>query len=118
MLAHAWSVTLFQRRPTLRWLVPLLAALVLAAASSVVGVLSAAARGGLPERSAAQLLVDVQTARLSGLSGTIVQNADLGLPSIPGVGGDGSSDMSSLVAGSHTLRLWYADPDHVRLALL
>ncbi|NUR05823.1 MAG: hypothetical protein HOQ22_03215 [Nocardioidaceae bacterium] len=111
-------MTLFQRRPTLRWLVPLLAALVLAAASSVVGVLSAAARGGLPERSAAQLLVDVQTARLSGLSGTIVQTADLGLPSIPGVGGDGSSDMTSLVAGSHTLRLWYADPDHVRLALL
>jgi outer membrane lipoprotein-sorting protein len=26
--------------------------------------------------------------------------------------------MTSLVAGSHTLRLWYAGPDHVRVALL
>jgi outer membrane lipoprotein-sorting protein len=81
-------------------------------------VVTASARGGLPQRSAAQLLADVQTARLDGLSGTIVQNADLGLPSLPGVGGSGSSNMTSMVAGSHTLRLWYADPNHVRLALL
>jgi outer membrane lipoprotein-sorting protein len=72
----------------------------------------------LPHRSASALLVDVQRARLDGLSGTIVQNADLGLPSLPGVGGSGSSDLASMVAGSHTLRLWYAGPDHVRLALL
>jgi outer membrane lipoprotein-sorting protein len=62
--------------------------------------------------------VDVQKARLDGLSGTIVQNASLGLPSLPGVGGAGSSDMTSLVSGSHTLRLWYAGPNKVRLALL
>ena len=62
--------------------------------------------------------MDVQKARLDGLSGTIVQNADLGLPSLPGVGGAGSSDMTSLVSGSHTLRLWYAGPNRVRLALL
>ncbi|QNN52679.1 LolA family protein [Nocardioides mesophilus] len=111
-------MTVFQHRPTLRWLVPLLTAVVLAAGGSAVGVLSATARDGLPHRSASQLLVDVQNARLEGLSGTIVQNADLGLPSLPGVGGAGSSDMSSLVSGSHTLRLWYAGPDRVRLALL
>ena len=62
--------------------------------------------------------MDVQNARLDGLSGTIVQNADLGLPSLPGVGGAGSSDMTSLVSGSHTLRLWYAGPNKVRVALL
>jgi outer membrane lipoprotein-sorting protein len=105
------------RRPGLRWLVPLVAALVLAVGASTVGVLTAAARSGLPHRSASQLLVDVQKAKLDGLSGTIVQNADLGLPSLPGVGGSGSSDLSSLVAGSHTLRIWYAGPEHVRLAL-
>jgi outer membrane lipoprotein-sorting protein len=81
-------------------------------------VLTAAARGGLPERSPATLLTDVQKAQLDGLSGTIVQNADLGLPSLPGVGGGGSSDMTSLISGSHTLRLWYAGPNKVRLALL
>jgi outer membrane lipoprotein-sorting protein len=99
-------------------MLPVLVALVFALAGSTVGFISAAARGGLPHRTAAQLLVDVQTARLSGLSGTIVQNADLGLPDLPGIGGSGSSDLRSMVAGSHTLRLWYADPNHVRLALL
>jgi outer membrane lipoprotein-sorting protein len=111
-------MTVFNRRPALRWLVPLLAVLLFAAGGSAVGVITAAARGGLPHRSAPALLVDVQKARLDGLSGTIVQNADLGLPSLPGAGGGGSSDLSSLVSGSHTLRLWYAGPDHVRLALL
>jgi len=108
----------FTRRPFLRWLIPAVAALVLAAGGSTVGLLTASARGGLPERSPAQLLVDLQKARLDGLSGTIVQNAHLGLPSVPGVGGAGSSDMTSLVSGSHTLRLWYAGPNKVRLALL
>jgi outer membrane lipoprotein-sorting protein len=111
-------MTPFQHRPALRWLDPVLAAVLLAVGGSAVGMITAAARGGLPHRTAAQLLVDVQKARLDGLSGTIVQNSDLGLPSLPGVGGSGSSDMTSLVAGSHTLRLWYADPNHVRLALL
>lgn len=111
-------MTALLHRPTLRWLVPLLAALLLGTGASVAGVITASARSGLPDRTAAQLLVDVQKARLGGLSGTIVQNADLGLPSLPGVGGTGSSDMSSLVAGSHTLRLWYAGPNRVRLSLL
>lgn len=111
-------MTVFNRRPALRWLVPLLAVVLFAAGGSAVGVITAAARGGLPHRSASALLVDVQKARLDGLSGTIVQNAELGLPSLPGAGGGGSSDLSSMVAGSHTLRLWYAGPDHVRLALL
>jgi outer membrane lipoprotein-sorting protein len=115
---HPWPMNPFTRQPAARWLVPAVAAVVLAAGASVGGVLTAAARGGLPERSPAQLLVDVQKARLDGLSGTIVQNADLGLPSLPGVGGAGSSDMTSLVSGSHTLRLWYDGPNKVRLALL
>lgn len=111
-------MTAFTRRPSLRWLVPLLAAVLLLSAGSVAGVLTASARGALPARSASQLLLDVSKARLDGLSGTIVQNADLGLPSIPGMSGGGSSEMTSLVSGSHTLRLWYAGPNRVRLALL
>ena len=112
-------MTVLTHRPTLRWLVPLLAAVLLAAAGSTIGVIKAAARGGLPERSAAQLLVDIQKARLDGLSGTLVQSTDLGLPAIPGVaGGSGSSDLSSLVSGPHTLRLWYAGPNRIRMALL
>ena len=108
----------FTRRPALRWLVPSAAAVLLAGGGSAVGLITANAGDGLPDRSPSQLLVDVQNARVDGLSGTIVQNADLGLPSLPGVGGSGSSDLTSLISGSHTLRLWYAGPDKVRLALL
>jgi outer membrane lipoprotein-sorting protein len=111
-------MSLFEHRPTLRWTAPVVAAVLLATGGSLVGVITASARDGLPHRSASQLLVDVQSARLDGLSGTVVQNSNLGLPSLPGVGGSGSSDMTSLVAGSHTLRLWYAGPNRVRLALL
>jgi outer membrane lipoprotein-sorting protein len=111
-------MSLLSRRPVLRWVAPLSAVALLATGGSAVGVITAAAHSGLPHRSAATLLVDVQKARLDGLSGTIVQHAQLGLPSLPGVGGSGSSDMTSLVAGSHTLRLWYAGPQRMRLALL
>ncbi len=111
-------MSILTRRSSLRWLVPAVAAVLLAAGGSTIGLLAASARDGLPERTPAQLLVDVQKAKLDGLSGTIVQNADLGLPSLPGVGGAGSSDMASLVSGSHTLRLWYAGPNKVRVALL
>jgi outer membrane lipoprotein-sorting protein len=111
-------MTLFDRRPSARWGVTLLAALALTAGVSGIGALTATAGDKLAPRTASQLLVDVQQARVSGLSGTIVQNADLGLPSLPGLGSTGSSDMTSLVSGSHTLRLWYAGPNRVRLALL
>ncbi len=109
---------LFARRPALRWFVPLVLALLLAGGGTAFGVITAAAHGGrLQPRTAAQLLVDVQNAQLKGLSGTVVQTADLGLPSIPGSGGSTSADLTSLVSGSHTMRVWYAGPNRVRLAL-
>ncbi len=111
-------MTLFARRPKLRWLVPLVAVAVLASAGSVAATIAASARDPLPARSAAQLLVDVQNARVEGLSGTVVQSADLGLPALPGPSGDQSSNLSSLVSGSHTLRVWYAGPEKARIALL
>ena len=111
-------MTLLHRRPALRWLVPLLLALGLTVGITGVAALSANAGDKLAPRSASRLLVDVQKAQVHGLSGTIVQNADLGLPSLPGVGGAGSSDLSSMISGSHTLRLWYAGPNRVRLSLL
>jgi len=111
-------MTLFARRPWTRWFVPVLVALALTAGVSGITALTANAGDKLAPRTAAQLLVDAQQARVQGLSGTIVQNADLGLPSLPGVGGTGSSDLSSMVSGSHTLRFWYAGPNRVRLSLL
>jgi outer membrane lipoprotein-sorting protein len=104
-------------RPALRWLVPAAAA-VTVVGGSLVGTLVASADPTLPPRSAAQLLVDLQNARVDGLSGTVVQRADLGLPRLPGIGRGGSADLTSLVSGSNTLRVWYAGPDRARVALL
>ncbi|GIE78034.1 hypothetical protein Aph02nite_39840 [Actinoplanes philippinensis] len=75
----------------------------------------------LPDRSAAQLLVDLQSADPSGFSGTVVQSADLGLPGIAGLLGNatgGSGNLTSLIAGSNTARLWYAGEEKMRFSLL
>jgi outer membrane lipoprotein-sorting protein len=112
-------VSVFRSRPALRWLVPAAAAFVVIGGGAAAGTVLASADPALPERSAAQLLVDVQTARPAGLSGTVVETADLGLPALPGItGGQGDADLTKLVAGSNTARVWYAGTDKVRLALL
>jgi outer membrane lipoprotein-sorting protein len=96
-------------------------AVALVGGGSAIQGLHAIADAGLPARSAAQLLVDVQQARLNGLSGTVVQKSDLGLPSLPGIGGSGgvaSSNLTSMISGTHTMRVWFAGPDKARMALL
>ncbi|GIH10853.1 hypothetical protein Rhe02_89200 [Rhizocola hellebori] len=102
----------------LRWLLPAAAVLAVTAGAAVVKGVGAAADPQLPARTAAQLLTDLQTARLEGLSGTVTQRADLGLPALPGLGGQGSSDLASLISGTHTLRVWYSGPSSARVALL
>lgn len=111
-------MSILSSRPAVRWLAPVAVAAAVFGVGAGVNALTAAAAPSLPARSAAELLVDLQTARLDGLSGTVVQTADLGLPSLPNLGGQGSSDLTSLVNGSHTLRVWYRGPDSVRIALL
>ena len=104
--------------PALRWAVPgAVVAIVLGAAA--VTAVAADTAPTLPPRTAAELLVDVQNASVAALSGTVVQTADLGLPELPvQTGGRGSSDFTSLVSGTHTLRVWYDGDDQQRLALL
>ena len=114
-------MSIFQKTPALRWAVPAVTAAALVGGGSAITGVHAIADTGLPARSAAQLLVDVQQARLDGLSGTVVQKSDLGLPSLPAVGDSGgmaSSDLTSLISGTHTMRLWVAGPSKARMALL
>ncbi|GAA0472013.1 hypothetical protein Ade02nite_51590 [Paractinoplanes deccanensis] len=86
---------------------------------AAAGTIVASADPSLPDRSAAELLVDLQNAKVDGLSGTIVQSADLGLPKIAGLTADsGGADLVNLVAGSNTARVWYAGEDKARLALM
>ncbi len=44
-----------------------------------------------------------------------METASLGLPQLPG-SADPNSSMA-LLAGSHTIKIWYADPTHIRLAV-
>jgi outer membrane lipoprotein-sorting protein len=46
-----------------------------------------------------------------------VQNADLGIPAIPGGSGSPAGQLTSLLSGSHTMRVWYGAPDQARVAV-
>jgi outer membrane lipoprotein-sorting protein len=107
-------------RRSLRWAAPAVAVVALIGAGPLVDAVTANAHGSLPPRTAAQLLVDVQHPKVQALSGTVVETTDLGLPALPSIGGAGgdAASFSSLVSGSHTMRVWYDGPDRVRLALL
>jgi outer membrane lipoprotein-sorting protein len=109
-------VSIFDRRPRLRWAVPAAAgALILSSAAA--GTVIASADAGLPPRSAQELLVDLQDPQTDTVSGTVVATADLGLPALP-TGMGSSAELTALVSGSHTLRLWSDGPDRARLAMI
>lgn len=103
-------------RPVVRWLVPVAAVVTVIGGGAALGRFAAEAEPSLPPRSAAQLLVDLQTARFEGLSGTVVQRADLGLPPIAGLLADDGP--ANLLTGSHTLRVWHSGPKQQRIALV
>ena len=97
-----------------RWAVP--AGIVAAAGGLLAGsmVSAAAAAPSLPPRTVAQLLAEV-AGTTPPLAGTVVETASLGLPALPSV--MGTISLPSMLAGSHTINVWYADPSHYRLAI-
>ncbi|GIJ47728.1 hypothetical protein Val02_46140 [Virgisporangium aliadipatigenens] len=111
-------MSLFTSRPALRWLVPSAVAVAVIGGGAALGTVAASAEPELPDRSAAQLLVDLQNASLDGLSGTVRTTSDLGLPSLPAGAGAGGAGIGSLLSGSHQVRVWYAGEDKQRVALI
>ncbi len=106
----------FSRRA--RWAVPLGAAAIAGAVTA--GVLISAAASASPElpvKTPAQLLAALaaRTGPPPPLTGTVVESAALGIPQLPQLGNQNSA--VSLLAGSHTVKIWYRDPAHVRLAM-
>jgi outer membrane lipoprotein-sorting protein len=97
-----------------RWAVP---AGIVAAGGLLAGsmVSAAAAAPLLPPRTAAQLLAEAAGKTPPPLAGTIVETASLGLPALPSV--VGTISLPSMLAGSHTINVWYMDPSHYRLAI-
>lgn len=98
-----------------RWGVPV-AVLALVGLGLGLGAGGAVANPGLPPKTAGELLAAVANAPNQPFSGTVVETANLGLPALPDTGG--STSPQALLTGSHTLRIWYASPKQVRLALI
>jgi outer membrane lipoprotein-sorting protein len=100
-----------------RWAVPggLVAVAAAVTAGSVLTVAQAAPE--LPARSPAQLLAAAagHVGLPPAMTGTVVETASLGIPDLPGT--SNPSSITSLLAGSHTIKVWYANPTHIRLAV-
>jgi outer membrane lipoprotein-sorting protein len=105
----------FSRRA--RWAVPVAAVAIAGAATAGSMISVAQASPELPLRTPAQLLAAVagRTSPPPPLTGTVVETANLGIPQLPGISDQNSP--VSLLAGNHTVKVWYGDPRHVRLAV-
>jgi len=99
-----------------RWTVPV-AALAVTGAAIASGVMpSAGAAPVLPAETPAQLLADVSsTHKIPPLTGTVVETTSLGLPQLPQTGDPTS--LSSLLTGSHTVKVYWQDARHFRLSV-
>jgi len=98
-----------------RWAVPAGALVITGGimAGSLISVAQAAP--GLPAKTPAQLLAEVADSTTPPLTGTVVETAAFGLPALPATGNPTS--LSSMLTGSHTIRVWYSGPQHFRLAV-
>ncbi len=106
----------WRRSPRLRWAVPAVAAVAVAAAFAVPA-LAAAGDADLPDRTPEELLAAVVQAEPSPLTGTIVYTARLGLPDLP-LTDMADAGPANLLSGSTTARVWWDGAGRSRLALL
>ena len=108
------AIPKFSRRG--RWVVPAGVVAVAAGVGIASAITVAQAAPALPSRTPAQLLAAVagDHAPVPPLTGTVVETATLGIPQLPGA--ENPNSLTSLLAGSHTLKIWYAGPQKLRLA--
>jgi outer membrane lipoprotein-sorting protein len=99
-----------------RWAVPGVAVLVTGAVIAGLQIPAAQASPDLAAKTPAQLLASLASdAKVPPLTGTVVETASLGLPQLPQVGN--ASSPASLLTGSHTVKVYYQDASHFRLAV-
>jgi outer membrane lipoprotein-sorting protein len=105
----------FSRRG--RWMVPAGVVTAVAAVGVASAITIAQAAPALPARTPAQLLAAVagDHGTVPPLTGTVVETAALGIPQLPG--SENPNSVTSLLAGSHTLKIWYDGPKKLRLAV-
>jgi outer membrane lipoprotein-sorting protein len=99
-----------------RWAVPATVVVGTAAVVAALQIPAAQASPDLPSRTPAQLLASVDSnVKVPPLTGTVVETASLGLPQLPQTGNPDS--LTSLLTGSHTMKVYYQDGSHYRLAI-
>ena len=108
------AIAKFSRRG--RWVVPAGVVVAVAGVGIASAITVAQAAPALPSRTPAQLLAAVagDHSALPPLTGTVVETAALGIPQLPGSANP--NDITSLLAGSHTLKIWYDGPRKLRLS--
>lgn len=106
----------------IRWLPAIVVPAAIAAGAIAIPIAAGAA--DLPVKSPSDVLRLVASSDTKAFSGTVQQTSDLGLPSIPKMGGGSSSTDSSiastlsLLMGDHTAKVYVDGPTKVRVQLL
>jgi len=96
--------------------VPGTAVAVTAITVAALQIPAAQASPDLPNKTPAQLLASISTdAKVPPMTGTVVETASLGLPQLPQTGN--ATSMTSLLTGSHTMKVYYQDSKHYRLSV-
>ena len=100
-----------------RWAVPGGAVAVTAAVVAGLQIPAAQASPDLPAKTPAQLLASLSSdQQVPPMTGTVVETASLGLPSLPTQDTNPTS-LTSLLTGSHTVKVYYQDASHFRLSI-
>ena len=99
-----------------RWALPGAALAITGGVIAATLIPSAQASPSLPAKTPAQLLASVAAqTHVPAFTGSVLETTSLGLPQLPG-----SNDQTSLIAlltGSHTVNVWFANPQKYRLSL-
>jgi outer membrane lipoprotein-sorting protein len=100
-----------------RWAVPGTAVAVTAAVVAALQIPAAQASPNLPNKTPAQLLASLSSdSKVPPMTGTVVETTSLGLPQLPQAATSATS-LTSLLTGSHTVKVYYQDATHYRLAI-
>jgi outer membrane lipoprotein-sorting protein len=100
-----------------RWAVPGTVIAVTGAVIAALQIPAAQASPDLPAKTPAQLLASLSSDQpVPPMTGTVVETASLGLPQLPTQDTNPTS-LTSLLTGSHTVKVYWQDASHFRLAV-
>ncbi len=106
---------IFDSKPALRWLAPV--ALVAVVGGTGLLASTATAEDKLAPRTGGAA---ADRPAVGGRRRAVRHRGSAGRPRHPGDSGAGGNgaELTSLISGTHTLRVWYSGPDKARVALL